>query len=159
MKKILTRPWIWTPLIVVADFLTKRWVLANEEVLRTKIRVLGDLLRFIYVRNPGSAMGLFPVGRIFLVVVSILSAGFLVALYRATNPQQKLRRAAMACILGGAVGNLIDRIFYDGLVVDFIDVGLGTSRFYTFNVADIGVTLGGILLFGCLLLEGRGSHA
>ena len=53
------------------------------------------------------------------------------------------------------MGNLVDRIFYDGLVVDFIDVGLGTHRFYTFNVADMGVSIGGALLFLCLLLEGR----
>ena len=51
------------------------------------------------------------------------------------------------------MGNLIDRIFYDGRVVDFIDVGIGTNRFYTFNVADIGVTIGGALLFLCILLE------
>jgi len=59
----------------------------------------------------------------------------------------------MSAILGGAVGNLIDRIFYDGRVVDFIDVGIGTHRFYTFNVADIGVTVGGTLLFLCILME------
>lgn len=158
MNKILTRPWLWTPLIVLADFLAKRWVLANEDALRAKISVLGDFLRFIYVRNAGSAMGLFPVGRVFLVVVSILSGAFLVVLYRSTAPVLKLRRAAMACILGGAVGNLIDRVFYGGLVVDFIDVGIGSHRFYTFNVADIGVTVGGVLLFLCLLLEGRRDH-
>jgi signal peptidase II len=61
----------------------------------------------------------------------------------------------MAAILGGALGNLIDRVFYNGLVVDFIDVGLGTSRFYTFNVADMGVTVGGAILFLCILLEGK----
>ena len=61
----------------------------------------------------------------------------------------------MAAILGGALGNLVDRIFYGGLVVDFIDVGIGTHRFYTFNVADMGVTVGGALLFLCILLRGR----
>ncbi len=148
-------PWVWTPLVLVLDFLTKRWVLANEELLAGKIRILGDLLRFIYVRNPGSAMGLFPVGRWVLVGVSVAATVFLVWLYRTTDPALKLRRAAMAAILGGALGNLVDRIFYDGLVVDFIDVGLGTHRFYTFNVADMGVSIGGALLFLCLLLEGR----
>lgn len=159
MEAISRRPWLLTPLIVVADFLTKRWVLANEEALRGKIRVLGGFLRFIYVRNPGSAMGLFPVGREFLVAVSLLSGAFLVYLYRSTAAELRLRRAAMACILGGAVGNLIDRLFYGGMVVDFIDVGVGAHRFYTFNVADIGVTIGGVILFLCLMLEGRRGHA
>jgi len=148
-------PWLWAPLILVFDFVSKRLVLANETTLRAKVEVIGDLVRFIYVRNPGSAMGLFPVGRVFLVAVSFAASLFLVYLYRTTDPSLRIRRGAMAAILGGAVGNLIDRIFYGGLVVDFIDVGIGTHRFYTFNVADMGVTVGGAILFLCILMEGR----
>lgn len=155
MHRLFFPPWLWAPLILTVDFVTKRLVLANESALRAKVQVIGDLVRFIYVRNPGSAMGLFPVGRVFLVAVSFAASVFLVYLYRTTDARLSLRRAAMAAILGGAVGNLIDRIFYNGLVVDFIDVGLGTHRFYTFNVADMGVTVGGALLFICILLEGR----
>ena len=151
------RPWLWAPLILVLDFVTKRMVLANESVLRGKIEVIGDFLRFIYVRNPGSAMGLFPVGRTVLIGVSVLASIFLVWLYRTTDSSLVVRRSAMAAILGGAVGNLIDRIFYGGQVVDFIDVGIGSSRFYTFNIADAGVSVGGALLFLCILLDGRTS--
>jgi signal peptidase II len=151
-------PWIWAPLVFVVDFITKRLVLANEAAFRAKIEVIGDLARFIYVRNPGSAMGLFPVGRWFLVGISLAASIFLIQLYRHTAPDQRVRRAAMAAILGGALGNLVDRIFYNGLVVDFIDLGIGSSRFYTFNVADMGVSIGGALLFLCILLDGRKSH-
>ena len=154
----LLQPWMLAPLVLVVDFITKRLVLANEELLRAKIRVLGDLLRFIYVRNPGSAMGLFPVGRWVLVAVSLAATVFLIWLYRTTEPALRIRRAAMAAILGGALGNLVDRVFYDGRVVDFIDVGIGTHRFYTFNVADTAVTLGGVALFLCLLMEDRRTH-
>ena len=150
----LAGPWLWAPAILLVDFVTKRMVLASESALRQKIEVLGDFLRFIYVRNPGSAMGLFPVGRAVLVGVSLLATGVLIHLYRTTDPRLRVRRAAIAMIMGGAVGNLIDRIFYGGLVVDFIDVGLGTHRFYTFNVADMGVSVGGVLLFLCILLRG-----
>ncbi len=152
-------PWIWAPLVLILDLVSKRLVLANEALLRGRVEVLGDFLRFIYVRNPGSAMGLFPVGRVFLVTVSLAATVFLVYLYRTSAPELRLRKAAMAAILGGALGNLIDRIFYNGLVVDFIDVGLGASRFYTFNIADVGVSIGGVLLFLCILLEGRRSSA
>ncbi len=145
--------WIWAPLVLVVDLVSKRIVLAHEEALRRKIEVLGELLRFIYVRNPGSAMGLFPVGRTVLVSVSILASIFLTYLFFTTEKRLTVRRAAMAAILGGALGNLVDRLFYDGLVVDFIDIGIGTSRFYTFNVADMGVTIGGALLFLSLLRE------
>jgi signal peptidase II len=88
----------------------------------------------------------------------VAASVFLIYLYRTTDPGLKIRRGAMAAILGGAVGNLIDRIFYGGYVVDFIDVGLGDHRFYTFNVADMGVTVGGTLLFLCILFDGRRSH-
>ena len=146
--------WVWVPLVFGIDFVTKRLVLANETALRAKIEILGEFLRFSYVRNPGSAMGLFPVGRVFLISISTLASLFIIYLYWSTNPKLRVRKAAMAAILGGALGNLVDRLFYGGLVVDFIDVGIGTHRFYTFNVADMGVTVGGALLFLCLLVEG-----
>ncbi len=158
MSSRFKEPWVWAVLVVVLDFLSKRLVLAHETALRAGIPVIGDLARFIYVRNSGSAMGLFPVGRTVLVAVSLLTAGFLAYLYHSTSAELKMRRVAMACILGGAVGNLIDRLFYGGKVVDFIDLGLGTHRFYTFNVADMGVTIGGVMLFLCLLLDGRDHH-
>ncbi|MDD5719097.1 MAG: signal peptidase II, partial [Candidatus Krumholzibacteria bacterium] len=68
-------------------------------------------------------------------------------------------RLAMGWVLGGALGNLVDRVFYDGLVVDFLDFGLGAHRFWAFNVADMGVTCGGLLLMASLLVkDGRESH-
>ena len=151
----LFRPWMWAVVVFVVDFISKRWVLANEDILRAKINVIGELARFIYVRNPGSAMGLFPVGRMGLIGVSLLASVFIIYLYRTTDPRLRLRLAAMGAILGGALGNLVDRIFYEGRVVDFIDLGFGTERFYTFNVADTGVTIGGVILFLCILFEGR----
>jgi len=149
------QPWLWAVLVLILDFVSKRLVLAHQEALRARLSIIGDLARFSYVRNPGSAMGLFPVGRAVLIGVSLATSIVLVYLYRVTPPGLKVRKAAMACILGGAVGNLIDRIFYGGLVVDFIDLGVGSHRFYTFNVADMGVTIGGVILFLCLLLDGR----
>ncbi len=149
------QPWLWAPIVFVVDFATKLLVLGHEEMLRAQVNLVGQYVRLIYVRNPGSAMGLFPVGRAALVAVSILASIFIVYLYRTADSARYLSRGAMAAILGGAVGNLVDRIFYDGHVVDFIDVGFGTHRFYTFNVADVGVSVGGAVLFLCILLEGR----
>jgi len=157
LSRILS-PWMWAPLVFILDFVTKRAVLANETALRAKVEVIGDFVRFIYVRNPGSAMGLFPVGRMVLVGISLAASIFLIYLYRTTDSGLKIRKGAMAAILGGALGNLVDRVFYNGHVVDFIDVGIGTHRFYTFNVADMGVTVGGTLLFLCILFDGRHSH-
>ncbi len=149
-----TEPWLIAAVLLVLDFVTKRFVLAFADTLRfERVEVLGSLLRLAYVRNPGAAMGLFPVNRWTLVGVSILASVFLVTLLLTSDRTHRLRRGAMGLILGGALGNLVDRVFYGGLVVDFVDIGIGTHRFYTFNVADIGVTVGGALLFLSLLGE------
>jgi signal peptidase II len=152
-------PWLWAPVVLGADFVTKRLVLANADALRPNLRILGDLLRFSYVRNSGAAMGLFHGGRSLLIAVSAITSVLLVLLYARTAPQFRARRAAFAAILGGALGNLVDRIFYGGLVVDFIDIGLGPHRFYTFNVADMGVTLGGAALLLTLACAERAPVA
>ena len=147
-------PWLIATVLLVLDFVAKRLVLAHADALRfDRVEVLGDLVRLAYVRNPGAAMGLFPVGRWVLVGVSIVASIFLASLLVTTPAGHRLRRAAMGMILGGAIGNLVDRIAYGGLVVDFVDVGIGVHRFYTFNVADMGVTVGGALLFISLVAE------
>jgi signal peptidase II len=146
--------WLLAAGIWVVDFLTKRMVLAHAESLRAdRVEVLGEFFRLAYVRNPGAAMGLTPFGRWTLVTISAVAVVALVWFLVITPAAQRLRRIAMGLILGGALGNLVDRVFYDGLVVDFLDFGLGTARFWTFNVADIGVTCGGTLLLISLLLE------
>ncbi len=152
LSSVLT--WIWGPLVLVVDYVTKLMVLANRDILMQRVEVIGDFARFIYVRNPGAAMGIFPGGRIFLVTISLLMSIVLIFVWRKISPENKVQRAALSAIWGGAVGNLIDRVFYDGLVVDFIDLGIGTHRFFTFNVADIGVSIGGTILFISLWLSG-----
>jgi signal peptidase II len=127
--------------------------------------VLGDFLRFTYVENPGMAFGLNFGMPIILSCFSIAASIFLVYLIKRTWQSGNLGlRLAFALILGGAVGNLIDRVFYGlfyryaplfyGKVVDFVDVNipdmklLGNElhRFYVFNVADAAVSVGVVLL-------------
>ena len=146
-------PWVLAPIVLVLDFVSKRLVLAHIDALAPRIDILGDLLRLAYVRNAGAAMGLALGGRPLLIGVSVAATVLLILLYRRTPPDRVWRRTAMAAIAGGALGNLVDRIFYDGLVVDFIDIGLGSHRFWTFNVADMGVSLGGLALFVSLWRE------
>ena len=147
-------PWFWAAGLWLTDFVTKRLVLAHAELLRfERVEVLGDFFRLVYVRNPGAAMGLTPFGRWTLVAIST-GAVILLCWFRARGDQRhRLRRLAMGLILGGALGNLVDRVFYDGLVVDFLDFGLGVHRFWAFNVADIGVSCGGLLLMISVLSE------
>jgi signal peptidase II len=77
----------------------------------------------------------------------------LLLLYRRTLPDARLRAAALALVAGGALGNLLDRLRSPLGVVDFIDVGIGDARFWTFNVADVGVTVGAVLLATVLWRE------
>jgi signal peptidase II len=132
--------------LVLADCGSKRIV---EETLppHTPHEVLGDVVRFTLGYNSGAAFGM-NVGdhsRTVFTVLTFLALGALGYMYRATPPDRRLEVAALALISGGAVGNLIDRL-RAGEVVDWIDVGLGSSRFWTFNIADAGITVGAILL-------------
>ena len=98
--------------------------------------------------NTGAALNL-DLGswsRIVFSGVALLAIALLLGLYRRTAPNAALRAAALALVLGGAVGNLLDRLRSPLGVVDFIDIGVGASRFWTFNVADMGVTVGAVLL-------------
>ena len=76
-------------------------------------------------------------------------------IYRRTSPHDARRAAALALVCGGAVGNLLDRLRTARGVVDFIDIGIGRYRFWTFNVADVGVTLGALALALLLWSEER----
>ncbi|MBD3220161.1 signal peptidase II [bacterium] len=146
--------WLAATVILALDFVTKRLVLAHADTLRfDRVEVIGEFFRLAYVRNPGAAMGLTPFGRWSLVAISAGASVLLIWFLVVTPTGQRWRRLAMGLILGGAVGNLIDRVFYDGLVVDFLDFGLGSARFWTFNIADIGVSCGGVLLLLCLLSD------
>ena len=151
--------WLWTPAVLLVDLVTKRLVLANSARLDTPVEVLGNFFRLTDVRNPGAAMGLAFGGRSFLVGVSIVAVIVLTLLFLRTPSHRFVRRGAVAAILGGALGNLVDRVFYGGYVVDFIDLGLGAHRFYTFNVADMGVSLGGAVLFLSLWRADREDDA
>ena len=133
--------------------------------LGESIRVLGDFVRFTYIENPGMAFGLDFGAPLVLGLFSIGAAFFLVHLMRRSrNGKIGGFHIALAMILGGAVGNLIDRVFYGvfygyaplfkGKVVDFVDVdipdihifGRFLERFYVFNVADAAISCGIVLL-------------
>ena len=141
--------------VVVLDQFTK--MLAVESLSRIPRPVLGDWLTLQLVYNPGAAFGI-NVGQhsrwVFfgLAVVALVVLGSMV---RQTKPTDRLRLAALALVCGGAVGNLIDRVRSARGVVDFIDVGIGVHRWPTFNVADMAVTVGAIVLAIVLWIEGR----
>ncbi|WP_437910422.1 signal peptidase II [Sorangium sp. So ce327] len=112
-----------------------------------KIEVIKDHLNMIFAKNHGGAWGILgdeseAIRRPFFLVVSLAAIVFIVSLYRKLHPSQIALRWGLPLVLGGALGNLVDRIRY-GYVIDFIQVRL-TSTFVwpTFNVADIAIVVG-----------------
>ncbi len=132
--------------------------------LGQSIPVIGDFLRLTFIENPGMAFGIEIGGRLFLTLFSLFaSIGIFYYIYH-VRTETFIVRLTLAIILGGALGNLIDRVFYGvifgeaplfyGKVVDFIDMdffhinilGIHMDRFAVFNVADAAVSTGIVLM-------------
>jgi signal peptidase II len=139
--------------VVASDQATKQ-VISARFTPGESISVLGDFLRLTLVHNTGAAFGLFPGSRVPFIIVSVLAIAVVLHLFFRETYRSVLNRVLLGCILGGAIGNLIDRVRL-GWVVDFIDVGIGTTRWPVFNVADSAVTIGVILLAWNLARTGR----
>ena len=160
--------------VVVADQVTKLLVRGIEIPflginitgipLYSSKSVIGDFLRFTYIENPGMAFGIDFGWKSFFAIFSIIaSVAIFLYLYK-VRQESRVVRFSLALILGGAIGNLIDRVFYGplfdgtalfhGRVIDFIDFdffnisifGYNFSRFPVFNIADASVTVGVIIL-------------
>jgi signal peptidase II len=147
-------------LIVASDQVTKA-VARRALELHESIVIIPDLLAFTRVHNTGAAFGMFnsmdfPGKTMLLTGVATLAlAG--VAWYAVSIPlSERLARLGVACILGGAIGNLIDRATA-GYVLDFVDASWRGWHFWAFNVADAAISIGVILMI--LDLVGLGRRA
>lgn len=123
--------------------------------LDAPLQLLGSSLQIIRGENRG---GLFGIVQGSAPILAALSLGVIVALllFHEREGAKKVTpiTVAVALLIGGAIGNLIDRVAF-GFVLDFVDIGIGTLRFWTFNVADMGITFGILLLLADTLLRSR----
>jgi signal peptidase II len=140
--------------VVALDRGTKAWILENLEI-GERIQVIGDLVRLVHWRNTGALFGLLPDTAAVFAAVSFVVVGLIVWYHRVAG-RGILVTIALALLLGGAIGNLIDRVTL-GSVVDFVDIGIGSLRFYTFNVADAAITTAIVMLIGLALLPKLGE--
>jgi signal peptidase II len=129
--------------VVIIDRLTKTWLVGQLDPGES-MSVIGDLVRLTFVQNSGALFGLFQDSAVVFGLVSLVVVGAIVW-YHGSAGRSTLLSVALGLLLGGAIGNLIDRLTL-GYVVDFVDVGLGTLRFYTFNVADAAISTALLLL-------------
>jgi signal peptidase II len=134
--------------VVLATDLASKALAERALDSHTVVPVLGDFLRFHLVYNTGAAFGLdFGVySRWILLATAVLALILLTQMAWNTSPVDRFRLLALGLVAGGATGNLLDRIRSSQGVVDFVDLGFGAARLPTFNVADIGVSTGAVLL-------------
>ncbi len=144
----ITQRLLWLASIIIAvvlvDQLVKQWMVdwigPGQRVSR--VEMLGSFFAFEYLENRGAAFGIFQQGTTVLAFISVVIIAIgLVAMVKFAKDEFFLA-ASIALILGGAIGNAIDR-FSRGFVVDFIAVG----RFWKFNLADSAVTIGVVFTF------------
>ena len=150
---------VFWPILVTllfADCATKRLAETYLVPENTPHNVAGTVVRLTLTHNSGAAMSmsLGSYSRIAFSIAAAFAIVLLVRLYRATPATDRLRAVALALLIGGATGNLVNRLISSRGVVDFIDIGVPSWRFWTFNVADAGITIGAMLLARVLWLEG-----
>jgi signal peptidase II len=142
--------------IVVSDQVVKRVVVSLLNIGES-VNVLGTFARLTRTENTGAAFGLLRGRGPLFILISLLASIAIVAFSREIAKMGRWERVGFGLILGGALGNLIDRIRL-GVVVDFIDIGVGRVRWPAFNVADSAITIGVIMLALTLVLAARSGR-
>jgi len=141
-------------IVVIADQASKAWVQSSFALVSggatsgspgAPTPVLGDLVRIARSENDGGIFGLLGASAPLLGVASLAVIAGILWVQARQGVHSLLLTIALALLLGGAVGNLLDRVRY-GHVVDWVDTGIGNARFYTFNVADSAISIAVALL-------------
>ncbi|MHA7963749.1 signal peptidase II [Paenibacillus sp. CAU 1782] len=140
--------------VLVVDFFTKKWI-ATEINQGDAISVIGDFFLITSHRNKGAAFGILQEQRTFFIIITIVILIGLVWYMQAMRKKGKgILLAGLALVLGGAIGNFIDRVRF-GEVVDFFQFNFGSYTFPIFNIADSGIVVGVALILLDTLLGAR----
>jgi signal peptidase II len=134
--------------VIVADQITKA-LLVSRLAPGESMPIVGDFLRLVHSQNNGALFGLFRESAVLFGLASIVVIG-LIVVYHARSGRSRYMSVALGLLLGGAIGNLIDRLRL-GYVVDFVDAGIGSFRWYTFNVADAAISFAILFLIAAAL--------
>jgi len=150
--------WWVTAVLIAADQISKALVNATITLYDSRSVVPG-MLDLVHVRNEGVAFGLLnsanlPYKAVVTTTLAVLALLGIAFYARQLSRSEWVARLGLACILGGAVGNLIDRV-RQGYVLDFVDFYWNSWHFWAFNVADASITIGAVLVFIDLILVRR----
>lgn len=134
-------------IVLVIDQVSKAWI--NQTLGQPgevhSIQVVGDFVRLSYTTNSGAAFGMFPAATLFFTIVALIAVPVLLVARAYVAERAWWMSIVFGLMMGGALGNLVDRVRV-GRVTDFIDVGIGNLRWWSFNVADASFVVGVILL-------------
>ena len=149
--------WPLVSLLVLADCTSKQVAAERLEPEHVPHEVLGDVVRFTLAYNQGASfsVSLGEHSRWILATLALGVLGVLMMQYRRAATHDRTLALALALIVAGASGNLLDRLRSPRGVVDFIDIGFGDMRFWTFNLADVAVFCGAVLLANLLIRRDR----
>jgi signal peptidase II len=151
--------WLWLTLaVVLLDRTTKAWF-ESQTTEGWRHELIHNFVYLVHSRNPGLAFGILADSastgtRILLIVGSVAVIGVLAWLLVRSQASGALNTAGLALLIGGAAGNLTDRILH-GAVTDFFEVLFGSYRYPAFNVADSAITIGAILILLEILFPPR----
>jgi signal peptidase II len=156
MRNKYARLWIVSGTIILLDQVTK-WMVLKGIPLFHSIPVIPGFFNLVHIHNPGGAFGFLSsntsgVKRFVFLFASSLAIGLILYLYRQAPKRQTWLSYGLALVFGGAVGNLIDRIWM-GKVVDFLDFYIGSLHWPAFNVADSAVSAGMVIFVFHLLFN------
>ncbi|MEK6546628.1 MAG: signal peptidase II [Nitrospinota bacterium] len=137
-------------MLVVIDQLTKFYIDSNF-VLYQSLEVISGYFNITYIRNSGVAFGILSgfkgiVSQIIFIFISLIAISAIIIIYRGTDDKMIFSRISLSLILSGAIGNMIDRIFRGGEVIDFLDFHWKSYHWPAFNIADSCITIGVTLL-------------
>ncbi len=156
MKKTTWLILIMAALVIALDQISKYWVAVSLPLGGAWSPLPGadPFFQIVYVTNTGVTFGLFKDLGLISVGIAVAVTGVIIIYARHLRRDQKLTCVSLGLMLGGAIGNVLDRIRL-GYVIDFIDMGVGATRWYTSNIADIAIVSGVLLLGLATLLDER----
>lgn len=143
-----------TIIFVVTTILDQfiKYIVTSNMFVGESISVIPSLFHITYVENTGAAWSILEGNRYFLVLISIMALGAIYYFFIKGKPLTTLKKYSFGILIGGIIGNLIDRIIH-GYVIDFISVYIGSYAFPIFNLADIGIVVGALISIYVLYKE------
>jgi len=164
MQRRIWPIWVYYGIAVfafLADYASKKFISRTVELNTEKISVLGNFFEITHIRNRGAAFGMLQEQRLFFILITIVVVSglpwHLSRSYRSAG--SILLLSGLATILGGALGNFLDRALY-GEVVDFLQFNFGSYTFPIFNIADTAITVGvGLIILDALLTMKQEKNA